>query len=225
MKKIVLSLVFVGLLYQSQAQVYLGGKAGISFLSMTRGGLWERDYDDLGNLGFNFGASFEYVVSDYFTLYPKLMFARKGTEWYKKTGSTRSDIYNLNYLEIPLTVKINYPLDLFTRTLDIYAQIGPQVSFLIGGKASEQGTSIIGLRVLKVEEFFNERNQEYKKFDAGLILGFGTALHIGPGKLLLEADYDLSFINLAEDQPILFYYKALGAHRVWSIDVGYLYEF
>jgi len=223
MRKIVFTaMVLVVFAFSAKSQLYyLGFKSGISFTSMTDGYLG-KEYEDLGGTKYLFSVPFDYFVSDYFSLAPEFMYFRKGTEYYKKesatTIETRSDRYRFSYLQLPLTVKVRYPFDMFS----IYALAGPYVSFLVGGHASEQGTAIIGMRTLLLKDFFAERQQEFTRFDVGFDLGAGAEIDLGQGRILLNIRYDIGFIPVAKDQDVSpFLYKSMGANRAWSIEAGY----
>jgi len=227
MKKALLIVVLLAAItFSGKAQLYyLGLKTGISFTSMTDGFLG-KDYIDRGGTKYLISASFDYFMSDYFSLAPELMFYRKGTEYYKQESSTtietRSDVYHFSYLQLPLTVKVKYPFDMF----NVYALAGPYVSFLMGGMASEQGTAIIGKRELKLKDFFAERQQEFTRFDVGFDLGAGAEIDAGPGRILFNIRYDIGFIPVAGDQTVSPYeYKSMGANRAWSIEAGYSIRF
>ncbi|HPD65124.1 MAG TPA: porin family protein [Bacteroidia bacterium] len=204
---------------------YFGAKTGLVFTHMTKGYLG-KSWEDRGGTKYLAGVSFDYFVNDYFSLAPELLFFRKGTEKYKHEDSntieTRSDIYKFSYLQLPLTVKAKIPFDRF----NLFGMAGPYVAFLMGGMASEQGTAIIGKREMILKDFFEERKQDFTRFDIGFDLGAGAEIDAGPGRVLLQLRYDIGFIAVAKDQAVSPYqYKSFGANRAWSIEAGYILRF
>ncbi|MFC2113868.1 porin family protein [Bacteroidota bacterium] len=223
MKK--LSLVVFAILFISAnafSQFYGGIKGGIVFSNFTGGHLGYK-YKLLGEVGGTVGFMAEYVLNDYISLAPELFFSRKGTmiDRYDSTLIVRTDMYHLGYIEIPLLVKFRYSLD----AIDLYCKLGPYFGLIGQGKASEKGVGIFAIPPVPIEQFFNDRNQEYTTFDVGWYLGTGAAIDFGPGKFLLEFHYDIGFQDIAQDEPSPYYYKNMGKNRASVIEVGYLYEF
>ena len=73
-----LSILFVSLLLITasvQAQNYFGIKGGISFTSMSGGHLGIA-YEDRGEIGGTTGLTAEFVINDYFSLAPELIFRK-----------------------------------------------------------------------------------------------------------------------------------------------------
>ena len=213
----------------SFSQMYAGVKGGILFSKFIDGNLtltdlgnnWYKMYNEIGG---TFGLAGEYKFNDYFSFAPELTFARKGAliEILEDTIVKRTDVYHISYLEVPLLLKGNYNLDF----MEFYLKTGPNLGFIVGGYGTEYGTVVIGKNVLKLENFFAIRDQDYSKFDFGWYFGTGMSFFIGPGKLILGCHYDLGFIKVADDRKTQPYdYKNMGKNRAFVIETGYLYEF
>lgn len=226
MKKFfLLIMVWLMSLAAAYSQNYLGVKGGVIFSNMTDGHLG-LDYDDLGQLGGTTGIVAEYTFNDFFAFSPELVFSMKGTEYHKKESNTvietRTDIYHFGYIELPLLLKIRYELSF----IEPYVKLGPYFGLIAAGDATEYGYAIIGTRVLKLDDFFAEREQEFSRFDMGLALSPGIAFFLGPGKAFINARYDIGFFEVAKDRMTKPYdYKSMGMNRAFIIEAGYLLEF
>jgi hypothetical protein len=227
MKK--LTMLFTLLLFgiiNLNAQTYLGLKGGL-VISHLSGGHLGIEYTDEGNYGGSIGVAAEFVLGDYFSLAPEIVFNRRGSDIYKGqtnfSMATRLDIYHFPYLDIPLLVKGSYDLDF----MEIYAKTGPYLGFMMGGEASETGTGILNSDFKTLDVFFGEtmREQEYTRFDIGWYLGLGTGFYLGPGKAIVGFHYDIGFLDVAQDQPQPYVYKNMGANRGLIFEAGYLFEF
>jgi|GEM_PF-1836982 len=215
--------ILTGLAFSGKAQLqYFGIKTGIAFTSMGGGSLGTH-FSDLGGTGLIAGFSYDYFFNDYLSFAPELIYFRKGTEFFKDSSvsshANRTDIYKLNYFQLPLTLKIKYPFDMF----NIYGLVGPYVSYLFSGKASEEGYAIIGKREMNLKSFFSEqeRNQKFSRFDVGFNLGAGAEIDAGSGRITFQLRYDIGFIPVAKDQEVDFEYMSFGSNRAWSIEAGY----
>lgn len=69
--------------------------------------------------------------------------------------------YNANYLELQATAKYSYPLPVLNNDLKAFALAGPYIAYGLGGKITDED--------YKVSTF-----DMVKRFDAGLVLGFGV---------------------------------------------------
>ena len=130
------------------------------------------------NLGFV--AGFQLVPQSPVYVETGLLYSEKGG---KGNCGGRSFTYGLNYLEVPLVMKVMMPLDPQTTVqpfLGVYASAG------VGGKIKD----------------FNQRqaystfdDEGFERFDAGLRLGCGLQY----SNLYAEIGYDLGLSNVSHD--------------------------
>jgi|SRR6056297_889525 len=220
----------------SQAQIKIGAKAGVNINNMAF------DYANSDfepetkmGLGFHFGATAEYGVSDQIAVQSGLLFTRKGysldlesdlPDGVSVDGYARTMV---NYLEIPIHAAYKF------GGFQVYA--GPYFAFGIGGKNKwdvtvsgdgfeESDSDETSLKPVFGEvdyENLDEDESPYRAFDAGLNFGIGYQMD----KLLINAGYSLGLVNTApssvkgNDDYDAADQKA--THRVISVSVSYFF--
>lgn len=162
--KIQLFAVIIALLISGkelQAQIndsaaQFGVKGGVNFSNM-----YTDDVDDENVLtSFNAGVYVNLPVSDLFSIQPEVLYSRKGAELrYDNVFATGSAKFNLNYIEVPVLLKINV-----TENFNIHA--GPYFAYLIDSKITNESDGIFDFES-------NFDNDDFNKFDAGIAAGIG----------------------------------------------------
>lgn len=135
----------------------IGIKGGVNFTN-----LYAEEVDDNNILtSFNLGLYANLPVSDAVSIQPEFNFSRKGAELvYDNAFASGTSRLKLNYLEVPLLLKLNV-----TRNFNLH--FGPYVAYLIDGKATNETSN----GVFDFEE--NISNDDLNKFDYGLSGGVG----------------------------------------------------
>lgn len=139
------------------SQAEFGVKGGLNFSN-----LYTEDVDDQNMLaGFNLGLFTEIPVSDMVSVQPEINFTTKGAQLVYNNALVQGTAkFRLNYVEIPLLLKINVA-DAFN------VHVGPYAALLVDSKITnetENGTF----------DFENTINpDDLNKFDAGLAAGIG----------------------------------------------------
>lgn len=133
-----------------------GVKGGVNFSNM-----YTDDVDDENVLtSFHAGVFVNLPVSDLFSIQPEVLYSRKGAELtYDNVFATGSAKFNLNYIEVPVLLKIN-----LTENLNL--QAGPYFAYLIDSKITNEGNGAF--------DFESDLdNDDFNKFDAGIVAGIG----------------------------------------------------
>src|SRR5687768_5813335 len=170
-KSLLLIVCAIAIATTSQAQVRFGFKGGVNLANVN---------GDLGGtkqkVGYFAGAQAKISVSDEFSIQPELVYSNQGT----KLEEDINYDYNLNYLNLPVLFQYHTPFGL-------YAETGPQISYLISAKVKAEGQSA------DVKELF-------KSVDYGWAIGLGYQMQ-GSG-LGLSARYNIGLarINDSEDE-------------------------
>jgi hypothetical protein len=152
----------------SQAQVRLGFKGGVNLANVNG------DVEGTKQkVGYYAGAQARVSVSSAFSIQPELVYSNQGTK-VEELDMT----YNLNYLNLPVMFQYNTPFGL-------YAETGPQISYLIGAKAKADGESA------DVKEMF-------KSIDYGWGIGLGYQMQ-GSG-LGLSARYNIGLARINDSE-------------------------
>ena len=134
-----------------------GIKGGLNFTN-----LYTDDVDDNNVLSsFNAGVYANLPVSPAVSIQPELNFSRKGAELvYDNAFATGTTRLKLNYLEMPVLLKLNV-----TPNFNIH--FGPYAAYLINGKATNESNN----GSFNFEENIN--NDDLNKWDYGLSGGVG----------------------------------------------------
>jgi outer membrane protein W len=157
------------------------------------------------------GVFMSYGITEIFAVQPELLYSMKGA----KSSVEGSDAEEkLNYFEIPLLLKVNFPTEGKIKP-SLYA--GPAFGILMSAKSESGGESV------DVKDYL-------KTMDIGIVAGAGVGYQMEKGLMFLEARYevglssvmDLTDEELAADdlttQPDL-------KNSVISIMVGYGFAF
>jgi hypothetical protein len=174
MKKLYLLLLTVFSLAAANAQVQFGVKAGANFSNLSVSGDNGSEADTKTKVGFHGGAFVSVPVFSEFTLQPELVFSSQGA---KSDMSGNDFTLNSNYLNIPVLLKYN-------NESGFFAEIGPQLGFLMSAKVKSGGVSA-------------DVKSAYQSTDVSGVLGIGyliKSVNVG-----IDARYNLGFTNIAKD--------------------------
>ncbi|WP_228530398.1 porin family protein [Tamlana sp. I1] len=176
-------LLIFGVTATSNAQIndtskpQIGVKGGLNFSN-----LHDNDVDDDNMLtSFNAGLYTNFPITNILSIQPELLYSRKGSESvYDNAIATGTAKFKLNYLELPVLLKINV-----ADNINIHA--GPYFAYLLNAKVTNETDS----GDFDFEE--NYDNDDFNKFDTGLSIGLGFDLDsVGFG---LRYNYGLSTVG------------------------------
>lgn len=179
MKKIVLIAVVLVAGFASQAQVKFGIKAGGNLSS------WSGDDAESvkSKFGFHAGVLANIPVSSQFSFNPELLLSLEGA---KIDDGTDDSKVNMTYLNLPLLAQYNNPSG-------FYAELGPQIGFLMSAKAKE------GDLEEDIKDIFKSTNFSLA-FGAGFKtksgFGFGARYSLGLSNIGDYDEADLKVSNL-----------------------------
>jgi len=203
MKKVNLILVFVLCAYlQSNAQFYLGIKAGLNFHNFGVSKEQKEYFRPSMKMGFQMGATAEIALSGRFGIQMEALYAQRGSKYSSnfelKDDQNNSVIINakenLSYIEIPLLLKYNFR----GREMGGYLLAGPQLGFAMKGKwsgtftSSKSDTPINDVTL----KFGSTRSDNYKKSSLGLAIGAGFFYELEVGKIVADVRYVLGLSNI-----------------------------
>ena len=139
----------------SNAQI--GVKGGVNFSNM-----YTNDVDDNNVLtSFNLGFYASIPVTSFIAIQPEFLYSRKGAELtYDNVFATGKAKFKLNYIEVPVLLKIN-----LTKNFNVHA--GPYFAYLINAQVTNETNG----GTFDFEDNFN--NDDFNKFDVGLSAGLG----------------------------------------------------
>lgn len=149
------------------------------------------EFDSKNNTGFVFGAVLELGVSENFAIQPELLFSQHGFKFEDTFFDEKISVKTrFNYLQLPVLAKAKFGSDAFG--FNIVA--GPHLGFGIGDISTEAEVS--GEKEI---ESVSWDEAEFNKFDFGVTGGVGISLAAGPGRLGLDARYQLGLGNLISE--------------------------
>jgi hypothetical protein len=180
MKRILVVLVVLMMFAVSasaQSSKALGIKGGVNLFKPYGDDVVSIDY----YTSFAVGVFYYHAFSEIFVLQPELYYSVKGG---KETGDS---VLKLSYIDIPVLLKFNLPLEGKSWAPNLYA--GPYLAFLMGADVDGHD----------VKDYFSST-------DFGLVVGAGADFHLSEGKHLLELDfrYSMGFTKIydADQQDI-----------------------
>jgi hypothetical protein len=134
-----------------------GFKGGVNFSN-----LYTEDVDDNNVLtSFNAGIFVTMPITEFLAIQPEVLYSRKGAELvYDNAFATGTAKFKLNYIEVPVLLKIN-----LTENFNVHA--GPYFAYLIDADVTNESSS----GNFDFEE--NLSNDDFNKFDYGLSAGLG----------------------------------------------------
>ena len=170
MKRLLLLTVMVATTVLAGAQVQFGAKAGLNLstlhISPSEAGT---SFKLAPNV--NAGLLVYAPLAGNLALQPELVYSGQGTK--VSSGSDGSGNYNLGYINVPVLLK-------YKTVSGFFAELGPQISFLVNAKAKSEGVSV-------------DVKDSFKSTDISGVFGIGylSALNLG-----VDARYNLGFSNI-----------------------------
>ena len=161
MKKFLFIVIILAISISSYAQSSFGFKAGLN-LGMING----ENFEETGSRpSIEMGILKRFTMDKHLAFQLELLYTGQGAKESSKHKSKEDPVIKLNYLKMPLVLKI-YP------GKDFNIQLGPQFSYLLSAKyKTEENNSTVNVDI----------KDEIKNFDAGLMAGFGFDLETGIG--------------------------------------------
>jgi len=206
MKKLLLSIISVTLMFQSYAQkgeIQLGAKAGLNFATLTG------DLDDAkGRTSFHLGGIAEIPMTDKLSIQPELLFSSQGATF-------DSDALSLNYINVPILAK-------YYVTEELSLEVGPYVGYLLSAniKYETEGDDLnpntSGERSSTKASEKEDVKDDIKSLDFGLNVGLGYKM---PSGLNFAARYVLGLANASDFENSSQEFK----NGVFQISIGYFF--
>lgn len=212
-KHFILLFALLAVVQLSMAQVSIIPKAGITIANVALDD--DNFYSDnkknmigfTGGLGFNFALT----EDEFLSLQPEILYVQKGFAA-DQSGVTDYDYtYKLNYLEVPVLLKIGFGTDVVRG----YINLGPSIGYLMSGNVKGEGdfAEIVSGDVDEKIEFTDSETDDPTKLHAnrlefGANFGGGVGFTLGGRSLLfVDARYNAGLTDFSKDtksknQPI-----------------------
>jgi hypothetical protein len=167
-------------------------------------------------MGFNVSAFFCLDFNTWLGLQLEAGYSKEGGDY---TGSiangsiTCESKVSLNYLEIPLLVKVTAPIEFPVKP---FVSVGPSMGILLSAKDAFN-ESMAGGMTLK-DTTYDLKNQ-LKSIDFGLTLGAGASIDAGPGAITIEGRYALGVTQMPKESSIKI------KNNFFGVLAGYNFKF
>lgn len=209
MLTIVLTATFMCLLLfpnLSYSEVRAGLKVGLTSANLHGDNVddYEKWIGKLNSkLGFCAGGFVTFNLHDIFAIQPELLFTMKGAKVDEQIlGKTLEAWVNLNYLEIPVLIKLLIPTQ---GSIKPNLFIGPALGIKLTGKVKAEYAG-------ETEE---EELEDLKSTDIGMVFGGGVDFGLGKGFIVIDFRYTLGLATISdfEDDDV--------KNGVFSLMLGY----
>jgi hypothetical protein len=169
---------------------------------------WIQDDASYPDLGLQIGIFYTYNLSDYFALQPELYYSQRGLNFYQTKLYNTTYSLNVSYLELPLLLKYNLPLDWGIKP-SLF--LGPYLAFKISAS-----------RTLNIEGESNTREvPAINNFDYGLVFAINTEFSAWSQNLMLELRINWGIAN-AMEQPEEYTAISSDAGRVTVLALTFM---
>lgn len=193
---------------KADRSVTFGVRVGMNSSNMNFSG--EDDSESADNkIGFNAGVSVDIPMLQSLYLQTGLYYTTKGYKIEENDGDYKyTTKATPSYLEIPVMASYRYD---FSDNAQLQVNFGPYFAYGIGGKEKYE-RSYKGEKKEEKEDLFGKDN-EFKRFDAGLGIGAGFTY----SKFFFGLNYQFGLANIAQDAEDGYSVK----NRNLSISIGY----
>ena len=148
---------------------------------------WLQDDASYPDMGLQIGIFYTLNISQYFAVQPELFYSQRGLNFYKTELYNTSYSLNVNYLEMPLLLKYNLPLDWQIKP-SLF--LGPYMAFKLSAN-----------RTLNIEGEKNTREvSSINSLDYGLVFAINTEFAAWSQYLIFEIRINWGLAN-AMEQP------------------------
>lgn len=167
----------------SKSGAQFGVKGGVNFSN-----LYTENVEDNNVLtSFNVGVFAALPLTDLIAIQTEVLYSRKGAELvYNNAFAEGTAQFKLNYIEVPVLLKIN-----ITDNLNIHA--GPYFAYLIDAEVKNDSDS----GIFDFEESYD--NDDFNKFDMGLAAGIGFDFN----SFGIGARYNYGLSNVGKERTVL----------------------
>jgi hypothetical protein len=159
-----------------------------------------------GKRGFVIGGFLIYSIDDLLAFQPEIQFSRKGARYEDVVdGETSISWVNLAYLEIPVLAKFLIP-EKGQAKFRPYLFTGPYLGLKLSGTTRTEWKG-------KTQE---ERIEDLKGTDFGLIFGGGADVSFGAGRVMLDIRYSWGFSSIMKIEEV--------KNSAFSVLLGYSFN-
>ncbi len=212
MKKVFLSLLLAASAYTASAQITVIPKVGVSIANVTskfQGGSISSE----SKVGLQLGAALEIGINEMFAIQPELLFIQKGgkSTFDDGFGKTSTSV-TLNYLEIPVLVKVRFG----NEKLKFHVNAGPSVGIAMSGTYTREKGGVSRSEDAKIGS--SKDTDDLTRTDIGLQFGGGITF----SNFVIDLRYGLGLSNTVPggDANNSSLNRAIGITVGYAIPIG-----
>ncbi len=173
-----------------QAQFKIGAKAGLSLSQYQTDNPFKEDMTL--KPGYSFGSMVDIKIVPFVRLQPEFIYYQKGATF---KGNVAGVDYlsktTINYLHIPINLKLNVPV------IPIYFIAGPYLSYGLSGTFYNKSAGLVVADNTALDFGFEKNSFDTRPFDFGV--NFGTGYHkdllAGLITVFVEARFDVGLLD------------------------------
>ena len=140
--------------------------------------------------GLQAGFSYQVGISSAFSIVPEIYFARKGGILKDNNPLTAGEsTVKLYSIEMPLLARV--------RCNKLYLNAGPYTGYMLRGRIKTEGSGSEPGKSTKLN--FGNSNNDFKRWDFGVLAGAGYDFTTRKKILTLDARYGYGLINISKD--------------------------
>ena len=209
----------------AQKKIWIGANAGLAIPDLKSSSTNPISNGWKSRLGPHFGAVADFELNKMFSIQTEINYSAQGG---KKNGvqampgsqfasffspnpapqylyATYNSESKLNYLEIPILLKVRFPISKMTT---FFIDAGPYAGYLLNAKQVNSGSSNVYLDEGETQPITpqpvpfdgtQDIKSDLKKFNMGVQGGIGFSLKAGPGMLVLSGGGNYGFIKIQKD--------------------------
>ncbi len=182
----------------ANAQLTFGGFAGVNFSNLDVSNLSANEVTS-SRTGGMFGGYIGTHMGRLFTIRLEGYWTQKGADLV--TSGTTTESFKLQYIEVPLILRVNIPLVVIKPS--VYA--GPAISFQTECTQEDTATGI--------SQPCEDAGKMVKSTDFSGIIGAG----VGIGPITLDVQYDFSFSDILDDPNATQEWK----NQTWTVRAAF----
>jgi hypothetical protein len=198
------------------AQAQFGVRAGVHSTQWSSSGRSYSHYADTRqHLGYQVGVNYQLPLVGHLSLLPELNYKYDNFELsassYAYNGYGQVSQLKLSTLTLPVMERVTFG--------PVYAEVGPQLSLLIGGR--ETGRAFASPTSPTMTEIDRPATERYRRLDVGICAGVGVQLPMGLG---LNLRFVQGIRSLAKDADYGNAYGYDGEMRSKSVQASLTYR-
>lgn len=163
------------------------------------------------------GIGVEFMISHKIALQPELLFHQKSYKFISnESNTTYEDTETLNYLELPILVKIKFG--------SFYVNAGPSVALGLNGKYKSKSSGAYNASTERNIKF-GKMPANYQGRDAFVDNNFDMGVQVGGGyiiaeRVIIDLRYGFGLINISDKDPAMGYNDNKSKLRSFQVTIG-----